>query len=185
MKRTQQLDFFTPRSARQLQEHARRTEHGGDIRKGKRKLARPFDQRRPIHLTLRSERARGDLSMLKVRRAEAIDRLVKRLAAENRIKIYQYANSGNHLHLLLHAKDHRGFKRFLRTLGALVARLVTGAKKGNPTGKFWTALAWTRIVNWGRHLFNEGYYVIQNELEAEGLVSYSDRAKSRRQNLKP
>jgi len=101
------------------------------------------------------------------------------------VRIYQYANSGNHLHLLLRAKTRRGFQRFLRTFSALVPRIVTGAKKGMPIvardpkghGKFWDALAYTRIASWGRHFFNGRYYVIRNELEAEGAVSYRPRRK--------
>jgi REP element-mobilizing transposase RayT len=175
-----QYDFFTPKSARALQEHARRLEHGGDIRKGKRKLARPFDPKRFVHLTMRSERAKGEWSMLKAKHADLIRRTTFKIARESGVEIVQYANSGNHLHILLRVKTRVGFRRFLRTLGALVARIVTGAKKGNPlssdgTRKFWSGLAWTRIVNWGRHLFNTRYYVIQNELEAEEIVAYRTR----------
>ena len=129
--------------------------------------------------------------MLRVKKAEAIQRLAYRLARENGVRIYQYANSGNHLHLLLRAKTHRGFKRFLRVFAALVPRIITGAKKGNPIAaahpgasqdgrKFWDALAWSRIVSWGRQFFNGRYYVIRNELESEGLVPYEPRKDRRR-----
>lgn len=135
--------------------------------------------------------------MLRVKKAEAIHRLAFRLARENGVRIYQYANSGNHLHLLLRARTRRGFQRFLRSFAALVPRIVTGAKKGAPLAslgkvcdtdadvrergprKFWDALAWSRIVSWGRHFFNGRYYVIRNELEAEGWVSYRPRNRSR------
>jgi len=30
-------------------------------------------------------------------------------------------------------------------------------------------------VNWGRHFFNGRYYVIRNELEAEGYIPYRPR----------
>jgi REP element-mobilizing transposase RayT len=179
MSQARQLDFFTAKSASKLQDYAKRVQHGGDVRRGRRKLARPFDPRRALHLTLHSERAKGAWSMLKFDNARAIERLIGRLAKENRVKIYEFANSGNHLHFLLRAKDHEGFKRFLRTLTALTARIVTGAKKGNPKGKFWDGLAWSTLVNWGRQFFDARYYVIQNMLEAEGLVRYKPRPKRR------
>jgi REP element-mobilizing transposase RayT len=179
MAKARQLDFFTAKSTRNLSEHMSRVEHGGDIRKGKRKLARPFDRKRAMHVTLRSERAIGAWSLLRLEKARSIKTLAYKLARENDVRIYQFANSGNHLHLLLKAKDHSGFKRFLRTLTALTSRLVTGAKKGNPVGKFWDSLAWSEIVNWGRHFFSVRYYVIQNELEAEGLLRYKPRANPR------
>jgi REP element-mobilizing transposase RayT len=179
MHKVRQLDFFNAKSSKQLSEFAKRVEHGGDIRKGKRKLARPFDPRRALHITLRSERACGAWSMLRFDNARAIKTLVYKLARKNHVRIHQFANSGNHLHFLLSSKDHAGFKRFLRTITALIARLVTGAKKGNPMGRFWDALAWSEIVNWGRQFFNVRYYVIQNELEAEGLIRYKPRTNRR------
>jgi REP element-mobilizing transposase RayT len=179
MSKARQLDFFTAKSARKLSDYAKRTEHGGEVRKGKRKLARPFDSKRALHMTMRAERAKGPLSMLRLEKSRAIKTLVYRLAKENRVRIYEFANSGNHLHFLLRAKDHAGFKRFLRTATALISRLVTGAKKGNPTGKFWDALAWSTIVNWGRRFFEARYYVVRNELEAEGLIRYKPRIKRR------
>jgi hypothetical protein len=42
-----------------------RAEHGGSIRQGRRKLARPVDPKRPLHVVLRSEKAKGDLSLLR------------------------------------------------------------------------------------------------------------------------
>ena len=133
--------------------------------------------------------------MLRVKKAEAIQRLAYRLAAQNDVRIYQYANSGTHLHLLLRAKTHQGFKRFLRTLSALIPRIVTGAKKGLPialpggTGrtprKFWDNLAYTKILNWGRQFFNGRYYVIQNELEADGHVPYWPRRSRDKKVIRP
>jgi REP element-mobilizing transposase RayT len=62
------------------------------------------------------------------KRIEQIRKMTYELAERNQVKMIQYANGGNHLHLLVHARDRDGFKRFTRTLMGLVARLVTGAK---------------------------------------------------------
>ncbi len=51
----------------------------------------------------------------------------------------------------------------------MIARIVTGAKKGSAFGRFWDALAYSRVVEWGRAYFIAKYYVIQNEMEAEGI----------------
>ncbi len=40
------------------------TAHGGDLRNGRRKVARPFSHKNAIHVVLRSHRARGRWSML-------------------------------------------------------------------------------------------------------------------------
>jgi hypothetical protein len=146
-----------------------RTKHGGELGANKRKERRPLDPRRPVHLTLRSERARGDWSMLHHKHQRKVRHLVERFAAKNRVRIYQYANSGNHLHLLVHSKDPKAFQRFLKTIAGVIARAVTGARKGKPSGKFWDSLAWTRIVSWGRDLKRVIDYIQMNELEAEGV----------------
>ena len=142
-----------------------RTEHGGELRKGHRKLYRPFDPKRPLHLTLRSGRARGDWSLLDQKNERRVRHLIYRFAEKNRVKIYKYANSGNHLHLLVQSKRHQDFKNFLKTISGMIARAITGARKGKPTGRFWDSLAWTRIVNWGRDFRNALDYVLMNEME--------------------
>src|SRR5437773_904919 len=52
--------------------------HGGAYAMGKRKTRRPYDSKRPIHLVLRSKRARGELSMLRFRNRNHIHNLVHR-----------------------------------------------------------------------------------------------------------
>jgi hypothetical protein len=54
-------------------------------------------------------------------------------------------------------------RAFLREVSGLVARAVTGAKKGMPTsGRFWDHLAWSRIVDWGRDLLTIRKYFEKN-----------------------
>src|SRR3954470_19415252 len=126
MSRARQLDLFTIFKGSSLKDHARRLEHGSDTRKGKRKVARPIDPKRPMHLVLRSARAKGDWSMLRIANEKVIQKIIWRSAARNQVRIYRYANSGNHLHLLVRAKTRKGFQNFARTIGALIARAVTG-----------------------------------------------------------
>lgn len=109
--------------------------------------------------------------MLRPIHAIRIKKLVYRRAEMSGVKIFEYANSGNHLHLLVRATSKDGFKRFLRTITGIIARRITGAVKGRATGKFWDELAYTRIVTWGRDLFNTRFYVLMNELEASGVWS--------------
>ena len=154
---------------------ATRTEHGGVIRQGQRKLKRPFDSKTPLHLVLRSSRAKGEWSFSRVKNGRQIKHWVHHLARKNHVKVYRLANSGNHLHLLVKADSRRDFQSYLRALTGIVSRLVTGAKKGNPMGKFWDALAYTRVVRWGRDFKNVTYYLIRNELEELGILAYRDR----------
>src|SRR5476649_1626937 len=86
-----------------FKDHLPRFEHGGGIRKGKRKLSRPFDSKKTLHLTLRSAKAKGSWSFLKNRHEKLIQKLVYHYADRFNIRVFRYANSGNHLHILLKA----------------------------------------------------------------------------------
>src|SRR6476660_207554 len=122
-------------------------EHGGDIRRGRRKIARPLSSRRPIHVVLRSERARGIWS-LRHRSVEAkIKKTLKAQAARHGIKIYSFANAVTHLHLLVRAPRRDQFHAFLRGFAGTATRIVTGARRGRPIGRFWSTRAYSRIVH--------------------------------------
>jgi REP element-mobilizing transposase RayT len=153
-------------------------EHGGDLRKGKRKTTRPLSSQQPIHFTMKSEHAKGDLSFLKKENAVFINDLRSRLGKKYFVTTYQFANSGNHLHFLSQYKDKKAFQNFLRVFAGLVARFVTKAEKGKPFGKkFWSQTVWSRLVSWGRAFRIARLYVLQNELEAAGLIPYQRRTR--------
>jgi hypothetical protein len=60
-----------------------RTRHGSDLRKGLRKLARPIDTKKALHLTFRSEKARGRWSLLKPENRYRIEKFIETLAERN------------------------------------------------------------------------------------------------------
>jgi REP element-mobilizing transposase RayT len=157
-----------------------RSVYGGSLLKGKRKLGRPVDVKRPMHLTFRAEKARGQLSFLQYDRQEEIEKTVRKFAKRNHVRIWSYGNSGNHLHLVVQPKTRDGFKRFARAVGSRVAQIVTGARKGRPFGKFWDGLFWSRVVAGGRDLARVCDYAFANQLEAEGWIPYQLRAKRKR-----
>jgi REP element-mobilizing transposase RayT len=157
------FDFSATGSKREL---ARLT-HGGEASVGRRKEARPFCERRPLHLILKSSKARGPQSLLA--RPVEVRGLIDRHAARNGVRIYRYANAGNHLHLLIQAKTRAGFRRFLRTIAGLIARRLTGARKGAALSeRFWDLLAFSRVVAWGRAFHIALNYVAGNELPPSG-----------------
>jgi REP element-mobilizing transposase RayT len=147
--------------------------HGGAYAKGKRKTKRPFDSKKPIHLVLRSSRAKGELSMLKkqIKIKQTIDLYAKKWS----VSLYRYSNNGNHLHLLLRAKNKKDFQIFLRTVSGVIARFMLNAKKGHAQGSFWDTLAFTRIAEWGVAFKKASKYVVQNILEAAGVIPHQPR----------
>jgi hypothetical protein len=144
-------------------------EHGGSIRKGLRKLARPFDRRRPMHIVMRSNRAYGTWSFLHRRNKGTVFLLVLDTAARYQIRIYSWENVGNHLHFAAKAPSRRALRAFLRVLPQRIMFVVTGARKGRPRGRFFHEIAYSRIVNWGREWKVLLRYIWKNTLEALGF----------------
>jgi REP element-mobilizing transposase RayT len=149
--------------------------HGGDLARGKRKTARAIDPKKALHVVLRSSIARGELSMLKRRNAHHINELLEKLAKRWGVRVYRYANVGNHIHLLIKVHSKAIWQRFLREFAGGIAIIVTGAKKGaalakNSTGRgFWDHVAFTRIVSFGRDFEGVGRYVMKNLFESMGV----------------
>jgi REP element-mobilizing transposase RayT len=179
--RRRQLDLFR----RESQKTPRLLEHGGEVRKGKRKIARPLIAKTPLHIVLRSSRAKRGWSMLRPAFANRIKLTARALARRCDVRLYRYANVGNHLHVLAQARSRPEFQSFLRAFAGVTARIVTGARRGNPVGKFWDRLAYTRVVSWGRDFRSVGAYVKQNQDEALGLCPYRNRNRHRAHSPEP
>jgi hypothetical protein len=166
MKKTQ-LDLFAKSSPFGYG----KTEYGGsekgkDRRIGKRKVQRPFDRKKPLFLTLKASCAINKLSMRNYNRDIVIKALIDQTAETTGTKIHNYSNNGNHLHLVASFRSRIAFQKFLRTITAMIARLVTGARKGKPFGKFWDALAHSKVVNGKRGFIEVMKYVDANVIEA-------------------
>jgi REP element-mobilizing transposase RayT len=160
-------------------------EHGGDVRQGKRKIARPLATKTPLHIVLRSSRAVRAWSMLRPAIAPRIGHTARTLARRCDVRVYRYANVGNHIHVLAQARSRPAFQSFLRAFAGVTARIVTGARRGRPVGRFWDRLAYTRIVSWGREFVSVRAYVQKNEDEALGIRPSRNRTRTRAPPLRP
>jgi len=153
-------------------------DYGGSLRKSKRKIQRPFDRKRPMHLVMRSTRATKDWSFLHRRNKGAIHALLLDLAEKYRLKLYKYENVGNHLHLLAQFPSRRELQAFLRVFTQAVMFQVTGARKGKPQGRFFDAVAYSKVVSWGREFAALKAYLWKNALESLGFsASEINRAR--------
>ncbi len=153
-----------------------RLTHGGELSKGKRKLGRPIATRRPMHIVMRSSLAVGGWSFLHPSHAPFIRCVVPLIAKRFNVQLYEWSQNSNHLHLLLRAATRDGLKHFLMAVSGRISQKITCAKKGNPLGKrFFDHIPFSRIVEWGRSLVIARRYIIQNNLEALGLVAYRPR----------
>lgn len=159
------FDYFQTQKVRQ---RYGRTSHGGTKTKGHRKLERPLSTKKWIHLVLKSEKAKQNMSFLMPKNKIYIESIVQKKAKKFGVVIADFANVGNHLHLKIKISSRENFQKFLKAITALIARFVTGAKRGKSFGRFWQGLAFTRVLCSNKeNLILRGYFMGNRE-EATG-----------------
>lgn len=160
-------------------------EFGGSRTRGHPRGARILSTKHPLHLVLRSSRAKGELSLLSGKRQQKIRLIVAKQARLFHVTLYRYANAGNHLHLLVRAKNRRDFGRFLKAITGLIARLTLKKERGpaltdafpaSKSKRFWDARPYTRVVSWGREFLKVRNYLLMNELEAVGFLPLRNKS---------
>ena len=177
---------------------------GGSDLKGNPRTKRPFSAKKAVHLVMKSRLAIGERSMWRKSHKLAIEDCVNRQARESGVKLYSFVNVGNHLHLVIKAESRSDYRRFVRSVSGLIARIVLGRERGSkrtggvetidarrdqkgrsesPVGgdatelklRFWDARPFTRIVEWGRDFTHLTKYILKNRLEAFGFSTASAR----------
>ena len=144
-----------------------RSTHGGREALGKRKTARPFSPKAPVHVVLKSSRAKGVWSLKHRKNQSRISSMIYVYAYRFKVHVYRFANVGDHIHLLVKAGDRKDLADYLRVLAGRIAITVSGARKyAKQIGKFWDQLCWSRLVSWGKDFHFVQRYVYANELEA-------------------
>jgi hypothetical protein len=124
--------------------------HGGDLREGRRKTLRPLDKNKLTHVVLGSSEARGRLAFSTPANRAALKEILSERGDQFDVHVESFESHGGNLHIFLTFKSREKFQGFLRTITALIARRITGARKGKPFGrKFWDHLAFTRTVESG------------------------------------
>jgi REP element-mobilizing transposase RayT len=162
-----------------------RLEHGGSTGSGKRKEARPFTSRRPLHVILRSSQARGPWSLRRKENEAAVREVLGEGCKRFETKIYERAITGGHIHLLLRARRRELFANFLRFVSGQIAQRVTGACKGAPCLEgFWDEPIWSRVVTSEPDFQKVAAYIRLNLLETMGLVPFK-RRRSRKTPGRP
>jgi REP element-mobilizing transposase RayT len=141
--------------------------HGGLKKTGKRKDARPFIPGKWVHLILKSNKARGVLSLSRRANEKIITETLRKHSKRNFVQVKEWVNMGNHLHLRLKFSERSGMQRFLRAVPGIIARRIQGAQKGSPKGRFWDGLAFTRILSSSLETLQLSGYFRANLLEKD------------------
>ncbi len=145
---------------------------GGDLLRGNPKGRRPYGHHQALHITMRSTIARGHRSMLMPSHYKRIKQVLRKQAWNFEIRVYRFANSGNHLHFLIRPpRTRKLFAGFIKALSGLIARIVLAAERGKKRGlRFWDKRPFSRIVPWGRPFQICADYVRKNITEILGAT---------------
>jgi REP element-mobilizing transposase RayT len=152
---------------------------GGSLLKNSHaKSARPFNSAKAMHLVLRSTKAKGKNSFHSSQNHKLINLLVYARARRYGVRIYEYANSGNHLHILARFKNIYVYRSFIKSISGIIAMKVGGGKKGSELKeKFWDQRPFSRIVNWNQTYKIAKDYVTLNFIESYGFSAAASRIR--------
>lgn len=149
---------------------------GGDLNSGQRKVARPISIKRPMHLVLKSSRARGRFCFLNHR--GDLDQSLKRVSQKWGVRVMDRVWVRNHIHMVVQVSSRTQYRSWIRELtGALVK--VLSARTREVLRSFFDLRPWTRILDWGRDLRNAFDYLKLNRMEVVGLRPYESRLSQR------
>jgi hypothetical protein len=141
---------------------------GGSQLKSNPKEKRYISTREAMHLVLRSDRAKGAHSFL--RRSKHARELIYKISEKYGVRIYKFANVGNHFHIVLRIYKRFLWKAFICELTSRLAALV------GLNGKLWKGRPFTRVIaGWGRNFKNALGYVSLNQLEAAGVITRDEK----------
>ena len=138
--RNTQLNFFDSFDEPQTISYS----HGGAMGLGRRKRRRPFVSGQPLHIVLKSSKARGAMSFKGIKNHTLVESTLKIQAKRHGVRLMSYVIMHNHVHIKAKASARRGMQNFLRRVGSIIAQKVTKARRGKPFGKFWDALVFSR-----------------------------------------
>lgn len=140
---------------------------GGQLLKGNARQARPIDTKLPLHLVLRSH---GRASLRSPQLFNKVSAMVERTSKKYGVRIYEWANVGNHIHLLIRVTKRPLWSAFIRELTGKIARAA-----GKTNEKFWIYKPFTRVVpGWQKAFRSVKDYVTLNRHEAEGVIKRGD-----------
>ena len=140
-------------------------EFGGELALRKRKSRRTLSIKQSLHLVLRADTKKP----IFLTPQKKIKTTIQKFATKFNIKIYESSVNATHIHLLIKFGDRHSYTRFVRAVSGRLAQQLDFR---------WFSIPFTRVVSWGRELKKVNLYIIKNQKEAWGIISYRPRAKA-------
>lgn len=154
MNKKIEMETQNPKKAKSAIKHVDRDVFGGETLRNSAsggthaKKKRTLQGGKWLHVCMRSDKARGELSMLKPKIRQRIDAIVARSKRNSDVKISSWQNVGNHLHFSVKAPNRKAHNHWIRSISGLIARAVLAKERGSGPLKspFWDSRPFTRIV---------------------------------------
>lgn len=144
-----------------------------------RSRGRPLATKESMHLVLRSTKAKGAWNFRKPNHQKSIQRIIDNFSRKYGVRVYNYANVGNHLHMHFRLSKRALYRPFIRALTSAIAMAVTGVNRWNksPSGalKFWDRRPFTRVLVGCKSWLGLKDYIQVNQLEGEGFQRHEAR----------
>jgi REP element-mobilizing transposase RayT len=135
-------------------------------KRGNPKVKRPVVTKLPMHLTLRAVQS----GLRNPKAYGPIHEIIYKTTKKYGVRIYKYANVGNHIHILIKLMKVDLWAAFIRELAGQIAQYMKvrfGIEK-----KFWLYRPHTRIIRgWKKPFRAVKEYIELNIIEAEGFIS--------------
>lgn len=130
------------------------TSYGGELSRGKRKSQRPLCTNSPIHLVLKSNKAFGRRSLLHPKNRRMLLKYTRRFIFRFHVRLYSFANVGNHIHIVIRVPDRQAYISFISALTGTISKMIFKA------AGMWDLLPFTRVATWGR-----GFQIVKKYVE--------------------
>ncbi len=146
---------------------------GAGKAKGNPRTARPVAIKRPMHLVMKSNRLPRAKSFILM--AKQIEKVCRNVGHKTLVQLRDIAVAHDHVHLVIQPKSIHAYRRFIRALSGILARILLDAQKGrawkraSSLNHFWQARPFTRIVKWGKDYSGIKNYLMKNRPDPIGL----------------
>ena len=176
-KRCSQMKFDCSDSRQNYERFRSELRFGGSLTtKARGRTARPISSKDPMHVVLKSTKAVGKFSFGHKSNVRQVNEIVRRHCKKYGVKLIEFSNNFNHIHLLVRFPSRAIYLRFIRSLTGSLALAISGASKLRGLksifgGKgFWDFRPFTRVVKSWRGYKVARDYVVLNQLEAMDIL---------------
>jgi REP element-mobilizing transposase RayT len=102
-------------------------EFGGSLLIGKRKTARPLAVKNPIHLVLKTTKLKPFNHTNR-----NLENIIKAHASKYKIKLYDFALNGSHIHMVLKLPTRAAYFAFIKTVTAALVSFLSNRGRNPP-----------------------------------------------------